>query len=985
MPNPVVTIVSRIRVPAALLLSAVAAHLLVAPSVVAQSASDAAPPALGALRWRHIGPYRAGRTKAGVGVPSKPGLFYVGVVNGGVWRTTDYGRTWQPIFDAVATGSVGAVAVAPSNPDILYVGSGEGMQRPDLSVGDGVYRSADGGATWTHLGLRDAQQITQIVVDPRNADRLFVAALGHPYGPNPERGVFRSTDGGRTFERVLYRDAQTGAADLVMDPVNPDVLYAVLWESQHAPWENGVFTGPGSGLFKSTDGGTTWTRIGQGLPSFEQDGLGRIGITVAPSLPSRMFATVEARRGAGIWRSDDAGLTWRQVNSDSRVIARPGDAAEVRVHPTNPDLVIVPTIVTWKSTDGGATFTAIRGAPGGDDYQRVWMHPTQPDIMLLTSDQGAIITVNGGQSWSSWYNQGSAQFYHVSTDNAFPYRVCGGQQESGSACVRSRGDWGRITVRDWTPVGVEEYGYVAADPMNPDIVYGGKVSRWDRRTGRVQQVAPRALRDTGYRVVRTAPVLFSPTNPRRLFFASNQVWSTVNGGQSWTVMSPDLTRRDSSVPPSIAGYASRAEATRRHPGVVYTVAPSPVDSQVIWAGSDDGLVHVTRNFGKTWSNVTPPGFVPWAKISLIEASHFDRGTAYVAVNTLRLDDNRPHLWRTRDFGATWTEIVSGITPDAATNAIREDPVRRGMLYAGTERTVWVSFDEGDSWTSLRRNLPATSIRDLVVKDDDLVVGTHGRGFWILDDLTPLRERANYAASPVHLFTPQRATRVRDNLNTDTPLPPDEPTAENPPDGAVLHYWLASDVPSVSFTVTDATGRVVATLSSATPLAAPLAGRNIPDYWIRPPQRIPTTRGTHRVVWDLREAAEGVRSSYPISAAPANTTPEPRGPWALPGRYTVTVKAGDQTRSVSLVVRMDPRVSATPADLAAQHTLARRLVEGIQTLGARFSALVPNAPERASLSRLANDLQGLYQQVESSDARPTPVMESTAKQLLEKLK
>ncbi|MFO0396183.1 MAG: WD40/YVTN/BNR-like repeat-containing protein [Gemmatimonadota bacterium] len=971
---------SSLTVPLAAALSLAAASPL-APQAAPSRPAAAPAAAIEALRWRHIGPFRAGRTKAGVGVPSRPGLFYVGVVNGGVWRTTDYGRTWQPIFDAAATGSVGAIAVAPSNPDVLYVGSGEGMQRPDLSIGDGLYRSADGGATWTHLGLRDAQQITQVVVDPRNPDRLFVAALGHPYGPNPERGIFRSTDGGRTFERVLYRDPQTGAADLVMDPVNPDVLYAVLWESQHAPWENGTFTGPGSGLHKSTDGGTTWTKVGQGLPTYEGDGLGRIGITVAPSLPSRLYATVEARRGAGIWRSDDAGLSWRQVNADPRVVARPGDAAEVRVHPTNPDVVIVPTIVTWKSTDGGATFTAIRGAPGGDDYQRVWIHPTQPDVMLLTSDQGAIVTVNGGRTWSSWYNQGTAQFYHVSADNAYPYRVCGGQQESGSACVRSRGDWGRITMRDWTPVGVEEYGYVAPDPLDPDVVYGGKVTRWDRRTNRVQAVPPRALRDTGYRVLRTAPVLFSPTNPRRLFFASNRVWSSTTGGQSWTVMSPDLTRRDSAVPPSVAAYASRPEAGRRHRGVVYTVAPSPVDSAVIWAGTDDGLVHVTRDFGKTWTDVTPPDLAPWAKVSLIEASHVDRGTAYAAVNTLRLDDNRPHLWRTRDFGRTWTEIVAGITPDAATNAIREDPVRRGLLFAGTERTVWVSFDDGDSWTSLRRNLPATSIRDLVVKDDDLVVGTHGRGFWILDDLTPLRDRTELAAQPAHLFAPQRATRVRDNMNPDTPLPPDEPTADNPPDGAVLHYWLGTDVARVTITIADASGRTVAALDSDAAPAPPLEGRNIPDYWIRPPQRIPTTRGVHRVVWDLHEAATRLRQSYPISAAPANTVPSPAGPWALPGRYTVTLQAGGIVRTAPLVVRMDPRVTATPADLAAQHALARQLADAIAKVGARLDALPAGAAERATLTRRSSDLHSLYDAVESTDARPTPDVRRTAAELL----
>jgi photosystem II stability/assembly factor-like uncharacterized protein len=951
-----------------------AAVLLAAP-LAAQSptapTADAAQ-AVSALRWRHIGPFRASRTKAGVGVPQRPGLFYIGVVNGGVWRTTDYGRTWAPIFDQAPTGSVGAIAVAPSDPSILYVGSGEGMQRPDLSVGDGIYRSSDAGATWTRLGLRDAQQITQIIVDPRNPDRLFVAALGHPYGSNPERGVFRSTDGGRSFERVLYRDAMTGAADLVMDPVNPDILYAVLWQSQHAPWENGVFNGPGSGLHKSVDGGTTWTPIGAELPTYEADGLGRIGITVAPSMPSRMFATVDARRGAGIWRSDDAGLTWRQTNRDPRVVARPADAAEVRVHPTNPDIVIVPTIVTWKSTDGGATFTAIRGAPGGDDYQRVWIHPTQPDVMLLTSDQGAVITVNGGASWSSWYNQGTAQLYHVSADNAFPYRVCGGQQESGSACVRSRGDWGRITMRDWTPVGVEEYGYVAADPLDPDIVYGGKVSRWDRRTGRVQQVPPKLTRDSSYRVLRTAPLLFSPTNPKRLYFGSSQVWTTVDGGQQWRAISPDLTRRDSSVSASLSAYATRPEATRRHPGVVYTIAPSPVDSMVLWAGTDDGLIHVSRNGGTTWQNVTPPALVPWAKVSILDASHFDRGTAYAAINTLRLDENRPALYRTRDFGATWTRITTGIPDDAATNVIREDPKRRGLLFAGTERTVWVSFDDGDSWQSLRRNLPATSIRDLVIKDDDLLIGTHGRGFWVLDDLTPLRETAAFASRALHLFTPQLATRVRDNLNTDTPLPPDEPWAENPPDGAVLHYWLGADAPRVVLTVRDSSGRVVATLDSDTPAAAPLEGRNIPDYWIRPPQRIPTTRGVHRVVWDLREATpNGLRPSYPIAAAPGNTAPEPRGVWALPGRYTVSVEASGSTQQAPLRVRMDPRVKATPADLRAQHGLARQLAEAIATVAAQAQ---PDA-------RLLGQLQQVYDLVDEADARPTPVMRATAQALL----
>ena len=424
------------------------------------------------LRWRNIGPFRGGRTKAVDGIPSQPNVFYIGVVNGGVWKTNDFGRTWTPIFDDQPTGSVGAIAIAPSNPNIIYVGSGEGMQRPDLSTGDGMFKSTDGGKTWTLMGLRDAQQIPQIIVDPKNPDRLFVAVLGHPYGPNAERGIFRSLDGGKSFAKVLYRDENTGGVDLAFDPVDPNVVYAVMLESRHGPWENAVWTGAGSGLFKSTDGGTTWQPLTQGLPSFA-DGLGRIGVTVAPSDRTRLYAVVDARALGGIYRSNDSGATWSRVNSDSRVIARPADAADIRVHPTNPDIVFVPSIVTWKSTDGGKTFTGFRGAPGGDDYQKIWINPAQPDTMILTADQGAIVTVNGGKTWSSWYNQPTAQFYHVIADNAFPYRVCGGQQESGSACVASRGDHGQITFREWTPVGVEEYGYVAPDPLDPDFVYGG--------------------------------------------------------------------------------------------------------------------------------------------------------------------------------------------------------------------------------------------------------------------------------------------------------------------------------------------------------------------------------------------------------------------------------------------------------------------------------------------------------------------------------
>ena len=760
------------------------------------------------MEWRNIGPHRASRTKALDGVPSQPHTFYVGVVNGGVWKTTDAGRTWIPIFDQQPTGSIGALAVAPSDPNVIYVGAGEAAQRPDLGTGDGIYKSTDAGKTWTHLGLRDSQQIGQVVIDPKDPNRVFVAALGHPYGPNTERGIFRSTDGGKSFERVLYKDENTGGTDVLLDPSNANTVYAALWQARQGPWENGAFNGPGSGLFKSTDGGTTWRQLTAGLPNFETDRLGRIGIGIAPSRPSRLFAIVEARN-SGVFRSDDAGETWTRVNSDPRVLARPSDATDVRVHPTNPDIVIVPTIVTWKSTDGGRTFTAIRGAPGGDDYQRAWFNPNNHDIIAMTSDQGAVITLNGGESWSSWYNQPTAAFYHVTTDNSFPYRVCSGQQESGSVCIQSRGDEGQITFREWSTVGVEEYGYVAPDPLDPDIVYGGKVSRWDRRTKQVQQVGPRFARPADYRVVRTMPVLFSPVNPRKLYFSSNVLWQTVNGGRSWDQISPDLTRKSWDIPKNVGIYSSLPEAQSTQRGVVYTIAPSYLDERTIWAGTDDGLIHVTRDGGKTWNDVTPPALTSWAKVSIMDASRFDANAAYAAINTFRLDDLRPHIYRTRDGGKSWAHITNGIPDGGIVNVVREDPKRRGLLFAGTEQAVYVSFDDGEHWQSLRNNMPATSIRDLVIKDDDVVVGTHGRSFYILDDITPLRQvNAAVSIADVHLFAPQDAIRFRWNKNTDTPLPPDEPAGQNPPDGAILHYSLEGPARTVSIEIIDAQGGVV---------------------------------------------------------------------------------------------------------------------------------------------------------------------------------
>jgi photosystem II stability/assembly factor-like uncharacterized protein len=914
------------------------------------------------MRWRNIGPHRGGRVKAATGVIGQPNVFYMAPVNGGVFKSTDYGVTWNPIFDDQPTGSIGAIAVAPSNPSVIYVGSGEGLQRPDLSTGDGIYKSTDAGKTWTHLGLRDGQQIPQIIVDPKDDNRLFVAVLGHPYGPNEERGIFRSTDGGRTFEKVLYKDADTGGVDLVFDPSDSSHVYAVLWQSRQGPWENGVFTGPGSGLFESTDGGTNWRALTKGLPTFGE-GLGRIGIAIAPSDPKRMYAAVQAG-GGGLFRSDDGGQSWYRATDNAIVVQRGDDFAEVEVHPKNPDIVFTGSIVAWKSTDGGKTFRALRGAPGGDDYHRIWINPDNPDIMIMGVDQGTVVTVNGGESWSSWYNQSTAQFYHVSTDNAFPYRVCGGQQESGSACVQSRSDDGRITFREWHPVGVEEYGYVAPDPLDPDIVYGGKVTRYDRRTGEVIRVGPRPDPKIPYRTVRTLPILFSPIDPKTLYFASNTLWKTTSGGlQGWTRISPDLTRTTWDVPASVGVYKGTPAATPTQRGVIYTIAPGYTDVNRIWVGTDDGLIHTTADGGRTWTDVTPRELTPWAKVSIMDASHTNPLGAYAAINTLRLDDLKPYIYRTRDGGRSWTRITNGIPDGATVNTVKEDPKKPGLLFAGTETQVWVSTDDGGHWQSLRQNMPATSIRDLVIKDDDLVVGTHGRGFWILDGIASLRQiDARTFDAPAVLFEPGAAIRFEWNKWTDTPLPPWEPAGRNPPDGAIVEYFLKQPASGVvTLEVLDGAGAVVRRYASDdTPIEIRDEG-NVPAYWIRPSQILSAAAGMHRFVWDLHyPPPAGAQRTYPISATPGDTAPEPKGPWVVPGTYTVKLTANGTSYTKPLVVKMDPRVRSGPAALKAQFDLSKRVYDAINTIRATLPR-VQQARERAQgagNAELAQRLQSL---------------------------
>ena len=727
------------------------------------------------------------------------------------------------------------------------------------------------------------QQIPALAVDPRDPNRVFAAVLGHPYGPSEERGVYRSTDGGQTWQRVIAKDENTGGDDVEIDPSNPDVVYASMWEVREGPWEdNNEFNGTGGGLFKSTDGGSTWQPLTNGLPK----DLSQIYIAIAPSDSKRLYATLAQASGKlGVYRSDDAGESWTKITDDPRPAGRigGGDLPQPRVDPKNPDIVYVTSTVTMRSSDGGKTWMSFRGAPGGDDYQNMWINPNDGNTILLVSDQGAIVTVNGGATWSSWYNQPTAQLYHaITTTNVFPYRVCAGQQESGSVCISSRGNDGEITFRDWHPVGVIEYGYVAPDPLDPDVIYGAgrsEVSKYHWSTGELQDVTPIPVRDSKYRSDRTEPIMFSPVDPHTLYYATNMLFKTTDGGNSWRTISPDLTRENPGVPESVGTMVPKGAEKQR--GVIYALAPSFKEITTLWAGTDDGLIWITRDGGKNWNGITPKDLTPWSKVTQITASHFDEQTAYASVSRFRINDMHPYIYRTHDGGKSWKLITAGLPEFGPVDTVREDPVRKGLLFAGTENAVWVSFDDGDHWQSLQLNLPHTSMRDLWIHDDDLIVATHGRAFWILDDIAPLREASAALGESVHLFKPAPAYRVQRDINTDTPLPPDEPAAENPPDGAMLDYYSPADASAVSIEILDAQGHLVRRYSSADKpdmTEEELQKQLIPLYWVRKWKALSTAAGMHRWVWDLHYAAPtATRHDYPIAAIAARHAAVSVGP------------------------------------------------------------------------------------------------------------
>lgn len=991
--------------------AAAAAFLAVCGGAV--QAADAPSPALWSdLHWRQVGPFRAGWAEMVEGVPSQPNTFYLGAAGGGIWRTDDAGRTWRSVFDH-GPAPVGAIAIAPSNPDVLYAGTGQPEPRYDVAAGEGVFRSDDGGKTWRSLGLDDTKYVGRIWVSPTDPNTVLVGAVGHFFGPSAERGVFRSTDGGRTWTHALKIDDWTGVVDLASDPNNPNVIFAASWTARQYPWQS-YFTpiaGTGSAIWRSTDGGATWTRLGgQGWPSGP---LGRISLATTHTASGlRIYATVDSKTDGGLWRSDDGGASWKLVNKGGAFSGY--YSSRVTVDPRDPDVVWLVGQSVRRCSEGGAKCEIFRGSPGGDDYHFVWINPAHPDHMATGSDQGAAISVDGGQTWSSWYNQPTGQFYHVAADNRFPYWIYSGQQDSGTVGIASRSDYGQISFRDWNPVGGDERDYDVPDPVDPSIIYGsglgGRVSKWDARTGQVQNISPWPVSSYGrrptlfkYHYLWVTPLVTSRTGTPTLYLGAQVLFASTDRGEHWSVISPDLTGKTDGAQ-RCGGDVALADAKPCGYGGIWSIEPSPRHAEEIWVGSDDGLVHVTHDGGKTWKDVTPPGVANWAKISSIDVSPLEDGVAYVTVDGERLDDFQPHVFKTHDGGATWTDISAGLPRGHFVDVVRADAVRPGLLYAGSDTSVSVSFDDGAHWSPLQENLPTAWVRDLLVHGDDLIAGTQGRAIWALDDLTPLRQlTAETAAEPAHLFTPASAYRVHPNNNKDTPLAPETPTGQNPPGGAVIDYWLGAQAHGpVEIDILDAKGRLMRRLSS-TP-TRPQANAYFSALYVHPDAGLPTTAGEHRVVWDLHaERPHAIRFGYGMAAIAGKDTPiNPEGPFVPPGEYTVVLKADGHEQRAPLKIVEDPRVQVSQATLddafAFSSALADKLAvswRGYGEMGAvherleklagslKDKALAGHARALAKASEAPGDdrsgfgfnnglLTGMEADLEEADVAPTAV-------------
>jgi len=905
------------------------------------------------MQWRQVGPFRAGRVTGVSGVPGQPAIYYMGTAGGGAWKTTDGGMVWKPVFDKQRVASIGAIAVAPSDSNIVYLGTGDVSNVGGaVNQGDGMWKSTDAGETWQHIGLEDSRHIGAIWVDPKNADVVFVAALGHTYAPNAERGIFRSTDGGKSWQKVLFKNDTTGGIDVAFAPDNPKIGFATLWYHYSTPDTplGGLLGMSGGGIYKTTDGGDTWTQVS--IPQLDNAHLGRIGVVVAPG-GLRVFAIVTERKQSGLYRSDDGGTTWKRITKDPRVVGN-GYFSRVFLDPHNSDIVYVAQTSLYRSTDGGVTFESYKGAPGGDDNHALWIDPTNSNYMIMGSDQGATISMDGGKSWSSWYNQPTGQIYHLSTDIRFPYWIYGTQQDSGSVGTLSRGDYGAITFLDWDPIGGYEFGYVLPNPTDPNILYLGGEARglWrlDRSNRQVKVISPNVSRDGDYRTATNPPLALSSQNPHILYEGTQFLLQTSDEGATWKAISPDLTNRPGEAPaPAPSEEEQKPETeeaktkeagnkkpksqeeqeTMRPPDrrAITTIAPSHLRAGVIWVGTNNGLVQLTSDDGTNWQNVSPTGLQKFSEITMVEASHFDPAAAYVSVDNHLGNDFKPHIFRTRDYGKSWQEIITGLPNFSFVKVVREDPERRGLLYCGTETGSFVSFDDGEQWETLQQNLPTVSVRDMVVHGDDLVAATYGRAFWVLDDLSPLRQiNEQVAKSNVFLFRPATAIRLRNDMNQDTPLPPEMPAGDNPPTGAVLDYYFKSAPPGeVKIAIYDQTGQLVRQLSSTPEPVRSEEPPPVPNYWLYHPTPLPKNPGMNRYVWDLRYASpDAIQHTYPISALYERTHAEPQGPLVVPGKYEVRLTVGGKTYKQPLTVEMDTRVKVTQAELQQQLEFAQKV-------------------------------------------------------------
>ena len=876
------------------------------------------------IQWRQVGPFRGGRALAVEGVPGDPSTFYFGAVAGGVWKTTDGGANWAPLFDKESISSIGAVAVAPSDHNVVYVGTGEAAVRGNISYGAGVYKSVDAGKTWKNIGLKDTRHIGALIVDPKNADIVLVAALGHAFGPNQERGIFRTTDGGKTWTKVLSKDENTGGIDVVFDPHNSNVVFAALWQARRQPW---FFSsgGPGSGLYRSEDGGATWKRLeGNGLP----DGiLGRIGITVSGADPNRVYAIIEAKEG-GIYRSEDGGQKWSRVNDDGRFRQRAWYFSKIYSDPKAADTVYVLNTGLFRSVDGGKSFTLLPARHG--DHHGLWIDPDNPQRIANANDGGASISTDGGKTWTTQNNQPTAQFYHVAVDNAFPYHIYGAQQDNSNVGIASRTDSGVIGREDWFQAGGGECGFVLPDPRDWHIIYSnseGYLTRYDKNKEQASDASVWPVDNSGHGAVDlqhrfqwVSPLLLSPHNPDTIYTAAECVFKSTDQGNSWTPISGDLTRNEKSKQQPSGGPLTNDITSVEYYDTIFALAESPKQKGMIWAGTDDGLVHVTTDDGQHWANVSPKA-PEWSTIDLIEPSPHDANTAYVAIDRHKLDDLKPYIFKTTDAGKTWSAITTGIPEGANVHAVREDPKRRGLLYAGTELGVFVSFDDGGHWQPLQLNLPVSPIHDLVVKDDDLVVATHGRSFWVLDDITPLRQvNAQSAQQDAILYAPQVALR----LHYPTDIDKRQPVGENPPAGAIINYFLkAAAKDEVTLDILDAQGKLVRHLSSKEKKV-----NDQPPEWpdqVETPRVIPAAEGMNRFAWDLHY-------DDPIQTPGAFYAGEgPRGALALPGDYQVKLTVAGKTQTAPLHLAIDPRIKDAEAALPKQFDLSAKVVNRIGEL------------------------------------------------------